>query len=129
VISIYSLFPTTFFPEIFLIFSSISHPNKSRAKRTHFSTEFTLIFSTFLSLSKSGTLFATCTSSQGLTFISSKSGQNVSSKTISHQTYQTPVTCCTFTASLKTSSQCGISIPLTSQIPGIDLIIFLNCVI
>jgi len=89
----YSLAQTTFFQEIFLIFSSISQENKSLPSLTHLSTLFTNIHSTFSSLSFNGALFATCTSKPGLIFISNTNGQNVLSKTISQPTYHIFVTC------------------------------------
>jgi hypothetical protein len=120
----YSLEPTTFFQVIFLIFSSISQENKSLQILTHFSTEFTKIHSTFFNLSFNGAIFASCTSSQGLIFTSKIKGQSCLSRTISHQIYQIFVTCCVLIARFKALSQEGSFSHLTSQIPGIDLIIF-----
>jgi hypothetical protein len=80
----YSFAQITFFQEMFLIFSSISHENKSLHNLTHFSTELTKSHSTLSSLSFNGAKFATCTSKPGLIFISKSNGQSFLSKTISH---------------------------------------------
>jgi len=119
----YSLAHKTFFQDMFFIFSSISQENKSLQSLTHFSTLLINIHSTFLSLSFSGDKFAICTSSHGLIFSSKTSGHNTLSKTISHHMYHIFVTCCDFTAKAKALSQFGSFSHLTSQIPGIDLII------